>query len=160
MFEIAICSRKEVPLKIAQDKSYAVIAFFDYPDDKVEYPKGSVYKVLELHTADVTAPRDPRSMDEAAAVRIIEFVNEVIEKVDILIVCCSAGISRSSAVAAAVIRGNGMDDGVIWDDYRYSPNPLCYERVLAVYGIIPKNMKQLQERSRMALHKKIEENRR
>lgn len=157
MCELIICSRKEVPFEIREGKTYGIIAFYDYPGDKVQYPEDSVYKILELHVADVLLARDPKSMDEETALRIKEFADDVIDKADVLIVCCSAGISRSSATAAAIIRGNKMDDSYIWDDCRYSPNPLCYEQVLAAYGIVPKNTKALLERSRQALHNKIME---
>lgn len=160
MLEIIICSRKEVPFEVREGKKFGIIAFYDYPGDKVQYPEECIFKILELHVADVLLPRDPKSMDEDTALRIKEFADEIMDKADALIVCCSAGISRSPAVAAGIIRGNGGDDGYIWDDCRYSPNPLCYERVLAAYGIISKNTKELQEKSRMALHRKITGNRR
>lgn len=155
MCEFIICARKEVPYQIMPGKKYAVIAFYDEAFDRVQYPQESVYKLLGLHIADVLLPRDPKSMDSAAAWQIKAFADEVMKNVDALIVCCSAGISRSPAVAAAIMRGSGLDDGSIWDDCRYSPNPLCYEMVLRAYGIAPDDIDALTERSRLALHKKI-----
>ena len=157
MLEFIVCSRKEVPFEIIEGEKYGIIAFYDYPGDKVQYPAESVCRILELRIGDVLLPQDPRSIDEDTGLRIKKFADEIMDKADALIVCCSAGISRSSAVAAAIIRGNGGDDGFIWDDCRYSPNTLCYERVLVAYGIVPENTKALQERSRQALHNKIKD---
>jgi len=55
-------------------------------------------------------------MDEAAAERINAFADEALITVDALIGCCAVGISCSPAVAAAIMRGKGLDGGSIWDD--------------------------------------------
>ena len=155
MAELIVCARKEVPFHILPGKKYDIIAFYDEAWDRVQCPPGSLGRLLELHIADVLQPGDPKSMDNAAALRIKVFADEAMKNADALIVCCAAGMSRSPAVAAAVMRGSGLDDGCIWDDARYSPNPLCYEMVLNAYGIAPDNLDALKERSRLARYNKI-----
>ena len=52
------------------------------------------------------------------------FVLCVKDEIDTLIVHCSAGVSRSPAVAAAILKGLGESDEAIWNDPRYCLNGL------------------------------------
>lgn len=69
---------------------------------------------------------DLMSDDDAA--RIKRFVSSY-SGVDI-IVHCDAGISRSSGVAAAILKYLIGDDSGIFDNPKYFPNMLCYRRTL------------------------------
>ena len=66
--------------------------------------------------------------DEQAK-QIVEFVNGVWDKVDVIICQCEHGQSRSAAVAAAIMQykyQNGID---IFADDNYYPNKLVYRTV-------------------------------
>ena len=66
--------------------------------------------------------------DEQAK-QIVEFVNGVWDKVDVIICQCEHGQSRSAAVAAAIMQykyQNGID---IFADDNYYPNKLVYRKV-------------------------------
>lgn len=57
-----------------------------------------------------------------------EFIDKNKDSVEQIIVHCSAGISRSSAVAAAIALYVGEDEKkIIWDSYKYCPNRLVYK---------------------------------
>lgn len=63
------------------------------------------------------------------AIQIAEFVNEVWDKVDVIVCQCEHGQSRSAAVAAAIMQykyQNGID---IFSDDNYYPNKLVYRKV-------------------------------
>lgn len=47
-----------------------------------------------------------------------------------VIVHCDAGISRSSGVAAAILKATTGDDSQIFNSPKYRPNMLCYRTVL------------------------------
>lgn len=68
-------------------------------------------------------------MSDEDGAEIKEFVEQY-RDIDI-IVHCDAGISRSSGVAAAILKYLTGDDSAIFDDPRYSPNMLCYRKTLS-----------------------------
>lgn len=68
------------------------------------------------------------------AKQIIDFVKEVEPKVQVIICHCEAGVSRSSAVAAAVLRILTGADDKIFNDRRYIPNIFVYRTILNVWG--------------------------
>lgn len=64
------------------------------------------------------------------AEKIYDFVLKWYDKVDLIIVHCSAGISRSAGVCAAIMKSVIGDDSPVWDNPLYHPNSLCYKLVL------------------------------
>ena len=64
---------------------------------------------------------------------IIDFVSKWINKVNLVIVHCEAGISRSAGVCAALMKIFNGNDFEIFDNLRYAPNMTCYREVLNEY---------------------------
>lgn len=77
------------------------------------------------------------------AMKIKEFVDEVWDDIDHLIVHCWAGISRSSGCMSAILQAKGIDDSWIWNDGKYSPNTLVAKKVLKAFGIDRENYDEL-----------------
>ena len=73
---------------------------------------------------------DLMTADEAKS--IVDFVKKHDDKH--IIVHCDAGISRSSGVAAAILRAYTDDDSQIFDNLKYAPNMYAYHKVLAAFG--------------------------
>ena len=79
----------------------------------------------------VSADSDLMSDEDAA--KIADFVEDNIQH--LIIVHCDAGISRSSAIAAAILLHYTGDDSAIFDNERaYSPNMWVYFKVLKAFG--------------------------
>ena len=74
------------------------------------------------------------AMTAEHAENIKNFVLSLPKEIQELIVCCPAGISRSPAVAAGILKGLGYSDMHIWRNPRYSPNRLCYKLMLKAFG--------------------------
>lgn len=72
-------------------------------------------------------------MTRADAEKIINFVNEYVDKVDEIIVHCFAGISRSAGVCAALMLILTGDDMEIFNNPRFCPNMHCYRMMLETY---------------------------
>lgn len=64
---------------------------------------------------------------------IVDFVSKWSNKVNLVIVHCEAGISRSAGVCAALMKIFNGDDFEIFDNSRYAPNMTCYRAVLESY---------------------------
>ena len=67
--------------------------------------------LLRLVFDDITQPGTPRSFTPALATEILDFVARVWDKVEVLLIHCDVGLSRSPAVAAALSRIYYGDDG-------------------------------------------------
>ena len=75
---------------------------------------------------DVDREIPGRSLSAGAAQRIAHVVKHVAPETEVVYVCCDSGISRSSAIAAAVCRYFGISDSPIWENPKYQPNPLVF----------------------------------
>ena len=116
---------------------------------------------LILHFDDVTYVKE-NSFNKNFAKQINDFVKRIDFSKDKLYVCCDSGVSRSSAIAAAILRKYKADENIIWKNYNYQPNMLVYKTLceefnLKNYSIILKHKEYINKK---ALKKKIEESRR
>jgi predicted protein tyrosine phosphatase len=110
----------------------ALISIMDHNRDcSARYPAP---RVLRLCFDDAEgADRRQVLISAEQAEAICAFVLRCRNEIDLLIVHCTQGASRSAAVAAAVLHGLGEDDRLIWDDPRYCPNRLVYSVVSAAF---------------------------
>ena len=75
------------------------------------------------------------SFNRNLAKKIKEFIGKIDLSKNKLYVCCDSGESRSSAVAACILRKYGEDENVIWKDTSYHPNILVYRILCEELGI-------------------------
>lgn len=77
-----------------------------------------------------------RSLSIPEARRIAAFIRRYLDsKVETVYCACDEGISRSSAIAAAVCRYCGISDGAIWKSAHYHPNMLVFRMLLECMDI-------------------------
>ena len=97
---------------------------------------------LKFDDVDLSSNTNPESrfyvpINEIQAKEIVDFVEKYKDKVEQVVCQCDAGISRSSATAAAlsvIYNGNGSDKW-IFDSRQYVPNTAVYRAILNVkYG--------------------------
>ena len=88
--------------------------------------------LLQLAFADIAVAEgdEKRVFKEDHAHRILDFVKEVWDKIDVLMVHCEEGNSRGPAVAAAISRIHLGEDEVYFLPYMYWPNRLVYRILL------------------------------
>jgi hypothetical protein len=79
----------------------------------------------------VTLSPDVKLMTPAQAREALRFVENHKADAGTAVVHCESGISRSPAVAAALCKAMGGDDGRFWRDYR--PNQHVYSCILVAY---------------------------
>jgi predicted protein tyrosine phosphatase len=61
---------------------------------------------------------------------IVAFVRQHQKRIKLMLVHCDAGVSRSSGVAAAILKATTGSDERIFNDRRYLPNMWVYRKVL------------------------------
>ena len=76
----------------------------------------------------------PFSFDCSKGLEVKEFVEKEGD-FSRLYVCCDSGESRSTAMAAAIMRHYGASDKSIWENPYYHPNILVYKEQLRAFGI-------------------------
>lgn len=101
-------------------------------NDVAEIPEENRVALLRLVFADVTVPWKGYDMfTDHHAFDILDFVTHNWEKMNTLLVHCDMGISRSSAVAAAISRLKFGNEGEFVED-PYDPNPVVYRTLREV----------------------------
>jgi predicted protein tyrosine phosphatase len=116
----------------------------DYSDCIIESNKENrVVDILPIEFMDADNPGNddvygnPTTIDDLMsdedAKKIVAFVKKYKDKR--ILVHCDAGISRSSAVAAAILKHYTGDDSMIFDSRWYNPNRWVYRKVLEAFEI-------------------------
>mgnify|MGYP001823206740 CR=1 FL=1 len=84
--------------------------------------------LLQLAFADTADSDRPDAFTTVLATELLDFVAAVWDRVDVLLIHCEAGLSRSPGVAAALSRIYYGDDGP-WFEYDF-PNTLVYQQLV------------------------------
>lgn len=99
--------------------------------------QNQVKAILSLSFNDTDMERDEKScMKLKDGVKIAKFTNEWYDKVDMIIIHCDGGVSRSAGVAAAIMRVKEGDDSKIMHSSSKKPNMTCYLRTLKGFKYI------------------------
>ena len=135
--EIKITSAQELP-DIDTTKPYAIISISEPTSKLPDIPTtDNLVGFIRLVFADIdryTEKYGPLITDKQAK-QMINFGLSVVDKAEVLICQCDAGISRSAATAAAlsVVLGIEGGDSKIFRDERYVPNMKVYRTILCVW---------------------------
>ncbi len=161
MYEIQICPLRKL-YDIAADADLQDCAALCVSSYSIDRERLSGLGAVTLHYFhDITEERDPHALRPEDAMGIASFIRRLPGGLDTLFVCCDSGESRSSAIAAAILRAKGRDDRHIWENPHYHPNPMVYQRICSAFGlVIPKTeIEELQRVNDMALKQAIESSR-
>ena len=115
------------------------VDYTGYPVDADD--ENRVVAILSIEFMDADNPGDydvygsittiDDLMTDEDAKKIVAFVEKYKDKRTL--VHCDAGISRSSAVAAAILKHYTGDDSMIFDSRWYNPNRWVYRKVLEAF---------------------------
>jgi predicted protein tyrosine phosphatase len=141
MNKIIALSRRKA-MEFTSDVPWAAIQIATNQDwEHPKLNKCQLVDTLKLYFDDVDgvtqwggqSPMDPHFdytfFTDKMALTIWNFVISVKDKVDILLVHCEAGISRSSGIAGGLSKCL-FDDDEIFFKKPYSPNMLVYRKIL------------------------------
>ena len=134
--EIKVMSRSE-----AQKTSYTVcvpliiISITDISTNRNTFAKNpNIYSILHLKFND-ESDSDKSAINTEQAKEIALFINIWKDMVELIIVHCEAGVSRSSGVAAGIMKYINNDDMSIFENPHFCPNITCYRKVLEAFGV-------------------------
>ena len=109
----------------------SISSFNEEPPRITNNTGNNILSVLSIHFNDTADPSpNAYGISRAQAITIANFVKTGIDLADKIIVHCGAGQSRSAGVAAAILKYYTGSDSDIYDNPKYTPNNLCYRKVL------------------------------
>lgn len=115
----------------------AIISITNTNAPKVKFfDKANIDSVLHLSFDDTERNNKTNGKPITArdAKRIVSFVNTCITNgTELLIVHCTAGISRGTGVCAGIMKATTGNDTQIFGDARFCPNMTCYSTVLGAF---------------------------
>lgn len=136
--------------KLIPTKKCAIISITDTEDDIVKFVYDNNIKgVLRLNFLDEDnvgyykhrVSSKYKLFGVSDAIKILDFVDSIKDSIDILYIHCTAGVSRSPAIAAALCDIYDIDSDINWF-FMYTPNVFIYRKLLNIYHfrdeIIPK----------------------
>lgn len=134
MYEIMICPIKQL-YQYAEDGDMSDVAILAVSSYDIEQENLKAFcNTLCLNFADVSNGKDFSAMSNDVAMKIADYIKNLPKQLDTLFVCCDSGESRSTAMAATIMRHNGMDEMKIWKNPHYHPNPLVYKLLCNAFG--------------------------
>jgi predicted protein tyrosine phosphatase len=89
--------------------------------------------LLRLVFQDITDADQPGAFNASIAMQIIDFVEGMWDKVEVFLIHCEVGLSRSPAIAAALSRIYYGDDGPWLENY--FSNPLVYRVLVETHTV-------------------------
>ena len=98
------------------------IDFYDLDYNPSRWGKKETEEIKKQYGHGIFKPKQART--------IINFVEEWKDKIDLIVVHCEAGISRSPGVAAAINKVLTGSDKSIFDNPMYIPNRYIYSTIL------------------------------
>lgn len=122
---IAYSYRNDIPKTEIISISEIYDMFPEFNDNR------KIKRILKLKFDD-TEIGEPNHITREDARKIAEFVKSIMPDTEQIIVHCTAGISRSAGVCAAILKYLKGDDSEIFDNPKYFPNMTCYRMVLEV----------------------------
>ena len=135
MYEIMICPIKQL-YQYAEEGDMSDVAVLAVSSYDIEQERlNSFCNTLCLNFADVSSSTDFSAMSNDVAMKIADYIRKLPKQLDTLFVCCDSGESRSTAMAAALMRFNETDEMKIWRNPHYHPNPLVYKLLCSAFGI-------------------------
>jgi predicted protein tyrosine phosphatase len=133
---VKILNRREIKA-YQETENYAVISISCSNDPGVELSAPSNLRgLLRIQFDDISQPvtdektgRVYAHFTPELAKHIINFVNAMLNKVNIIVCQCDAGISRSAGVAVGLSALLCINEDQLFNSGRYIPNTLVYKTI-------------------------------
>lgn len=132
--DIIVKSKKEMEEYAMQEhnKTSIVISIASKNNDKANIKSDYNNKIKDIQFVRFDDTDSLGGIECIDASKIKRFLLKHIgdTDLDLIIVQCEAGQSRSAGVAAALMKYFWNDDTTIFNNHKYTPNMLCYRTML------------------------------
>jgi len=98
------------------------------------YDIDSSKELTKMSYNELVAQYGPGIFSEYQAQQIIDFVEKYKDQVELIVIHCEAGISRSAAVGAAIMKQLTGDDSKIFNNKMFLPNMFIYSTILKTWN--------------------------
>lgn len=132
--DIIVKNKKAIEEYAMQEhnKTSIVISITSKNSSKAAIKSDNNNKIKDIQFVRFNDTDSKDGIEDTDAYKIKQFIlNHINDKdLDLIIVQCEAGQSRSAGVAAAIMKYLWNDDTKIFNNKLYKPNMLCYRKVL------------------------------
>lgn len=132
--DIIVKNKKAIEEYAMQEhsKTSIVISIASKNSSKAAIKPDSINKIKNIQFVRFSDTDSTDGIEDTDASKIKKFIINHINDtdLDLIIVQCEAGQSRSAGVAAALMKYLWNDDTKIFNNRLYKPNMLCYRKVL------------------------------
>jgi predicted protein tyrosine phosphatase len=140
--KVEVLSRYQMGDVQERKYKYAVISITEPTANFTNYPCSdpNLMGVLAIKFSDITEEIDfirdeggrviMRPISKEQARLVLDFTKSMRQQADAILINCDAGVSRSAAVGAAILRINGEDDSHIWNSPYHYPNKYVYDLLI------------------------------
>ncbi len=134
-----------------------IVSSYDVNMEKVK----KLNSKIVLRFDDITQLNSENSFNDELSEKIFNFVKALPQDIENIYVCCDAGESRSSGIAAVIMRFYGCDEMTIWKNPHYNPNTLVYKLLSHIFGfnVTGEDIRKKQKINEEALSDVINKNR-
>lgn len=144
--KITVMSRQEaIAYSYKKDVDKYIIISICCPDDTgpIFYTPSKLKDIkrkaiLRLWFNDINRPYENREPKQGDFIGLKAFIDTYKDGTDVkeIIIHCTSGISRSSAIAAAICQYLDLDEfNIIWNNPNFVPNSLVYKLALKELGL-------------------------
>ena len=147
MIKFEIHSRQSIPNVVIKDAPYAVISICCYEEEfanlNIHEMNPHCMDILKIRFDDIVYKDESTLKKEGKkyklfttsdAEEILSFFYSIKDRIGTILINCDAGISRSSAVTASLLKIYKDDDSEIYNSPKYRPNSLIYRTLLDTYN--------------------------
>jgi len=110
------------------EQPWAAISIATYEGEHPVLSETNRIGLLRLAFRDTDFERQERAFNKEQARQVIEFVEGIIHKAEMLLIHCEMGMSRSPGMAAALSKLYAGTDQYWFD--RYTPNRMVYSKLV------------------------------
>ena len=143
---ISITDVKEPPANLKNKPEFLLELKFEDIDNSI-FEYGLYKEWLGDEDAELNNKTRPiyeeklHMISESQALEIALFVNDIRDKVDVIICQCEAGKCRSSAIAAAILEHKYRKGIKVFADERYEPYKFVYHRIMNAFEKLKRERK-------------------